>query len=162
MRTKLKKIILGLLGVLVLGGIMTVVFISFDKANEKSKDAEIAEKIESAEVVESLPYVYSDEGFERRVHEMTHQKVYAESKWGAFEMKEENIDMLLKVLDETEMENEESYREILTTWKKGDFSNSVEVHNRIWSSNEGDIGEAERLATPEEERIYVEENFRMD
>ena len=153
----MKKFILGLVGVIVLGGIMALVFISF----EKSKEAEVAESIQ-AESSEPLPYEYSKKGFEQGIHEMTHQKVYAEDKWGAFEMKEENINMLLSVLDETEMENEDSYREILNKWKNGDFSNSVEVHNSIWSSNEGDIGKAERLATPEEEKTYVEDNFRMD
>lgn len=146
-----------MVGVLALGGIIAVAFISI----EKSKGNEITESIQT-ESSEPQPYEYSKKGFEQRIHEMTHQKVYAESKWGAFEMKEENIDMLLLVLDETEMENKKSYREVLNKWKRGDFSNSVEVHNSIWSSNEGDIGEAERLATPEEEKVFVEENFRMD
>jgi len=141
----------------VLGGIIAVAFISI----EKSKENEITESIQ-VESSEPLPYEYSKKGFDQRIHEMTHQKVYAEPKWGAFEMKEENIDMLLSVLGETEMENEEYYREILNEWKKGDFSNSLEVHNNIWSSNEGDTGKAERLATLEEEKIYVEENFRLD
>lgn len=153
----MKSFILGLIGVLALGGILAVAFISIEKSNEN----EITESIQ-AESSEPLPYEYSEKGFEQRIHEMTHQKVYAESKWGAFEMKEENIDMLLSVLDETEMENEESYREILNKWKKGDFSNSVEIHNNIWYSNEGDIGKAIRLAMPEEEKVFVEENFRMN
>lgn len=146
-----------MIGVILLGGIMAVAFISIEKSEEK----EITESIQT-ESSEPQPYEYSKKGFEQRIHEMTHQKVYAEPKWGAFELKEENIDMMLSVLSETEMKNEESYREILNEWKKGDFSNSVEVHNNIWSSNEGNTGEAERLSTSEEEKIFVEDNFRMD
>ncbi|WP_416826451.1 DUF6241 domain-containing protein [Ectobacillus polymachus] len=45
-------------------------------------------------------------------------------------------------------------------WKKGDFSNSVDVHNKIWNWQGGNIGAATRLLTADEENRFIAENFR--
>ena len=36
-------------------------------------------------------------------------------------------------------------RNSLTKWKKGDFSNAVEVHNYVWAMLNGNVGKAEAL-----------------
>lgn len=102
----------------------------------------------------------SEEGFSDAIHYMSHQKVYAETKWGALEITDERIDSMLETLDNTEFEDEDFYRETLNSWKDGDFSNAVEVHNRIWDAREGNIGEATRLMTKEEEQEYIKENHK--
>lgn len=76
------------------------------------------------------------------------QKVYAETKFGAIEMTEENIEEMFSILDQAKYGEESYYREALTAWKNGDFSNSLDVHNRIYREQDGDTGFATRLLTP--------------
>lgn len=102
----------------------------------------------------------NDDGFKEALHYMTHQKVYAETKFGAIEMTEENIEEMFSILDQAKYEDESYYREVLTAWKNGDFSNSLDVHNRIYREQDGDTGFATRLLTPEEEQEFIENNFR--
>ncbi|EDP67232.1 hypothetical protein CAT7_05270 [Carnobacterium sp. AT7] len=100
-------------------------------------------------------------GIEQLIHKMTHQKVYAEYKFEVYELSEEHIDSLLSALKESNSNEEvEYYKEVLNKWKDGDFSNAVEVHNKVWLEEGGTIGKAERLLTPEEEQDFVERNFR--
>jgi hypothetical protein len=100
-------------------------------------------------------------GFIQRIHDMTHQKVFAQFKQGAYEMSEENINLLLLELEEHNYyHGAEYYLEVLTEWQNGDFSNVIEVHNKIWKDQGGTIGEAERLLTPAEEQEFIETNFR--
>lgn len=108
----------------------------------------------------SIPFADGEESFIQNVHDMTHQKVYAEDESGAIEASVQNINALLAILDETDFADKEYYREVLIMWKDGDFSNAVEVHNKIWKDQGGHSGKAERLLTPEEEKEFVENNFR--
>lgn len=101
----------------------------------------------------------NDSGFKDALHYMTHQKVYAATKWGAIQMTDENINKMLAILDETDYEDEEYYRDVLTEWKNGDFSNAVEVHNRIYRERDGNTGFATDLLTPEEEQKFIQGNF---
>ena len=98
--------------------------------------------------------------FMRNLHYMTHQKVYANEKWGSLEITGERIETMLKALDEADYENESFYREALTDWSKGNFNNAVEVHNKIWSMQGGTIGKARRLLSEREEKAYKEANFK--
>jgi len=91
---------------------------------------------------------------------MTHQKIYATEKWGSLEITAERIDEMLETLENTEFENAEFYREALTAWDEGDFSNAVYVHNEIWGIQGGTIGKALRLLTSEKEQEFIEDNFR--
>lgn len=97
----------------------------------------------------------SEEEFQSNLHEMTHQKVYADVKRGFLKITPERIDEMLKMLDQTNYEREDTYRQWLTKWKAGDFSNAVEVHNSLWQWDNGEIGKATRLLTPEEEQRYI-------
>lgn len=101
----------------------------------------------------------NDSGFKDVLHYMTHQKVYAATKWGAIQMTDENINKMLAILDETDYKYEEYYRNVLTYWKNGDFSNAVEVHNRIYREKDGNTGFATDLLTPEEEQKFIQGNF---
>lgn len=96
--------------------------------------------------------------FKQEIHAMTHQKVYAADKWGEVIVTEELIDAMMQKLEEQkdDFKNASFYEETLTAWKRGDFSNAVEVHNEIWASQDGTIGKATRLLTPEEEKEYVD------
>lgn len=47
-------------------------------------------------------------------------------------MSEENIDSLISALEKSDSNEEvEYYKEVLSKWKDGDFSNAVEVHNKL-------------------------------
>jgi hypothetical protein len=91
------------------------------------------------------------------IHAMSHQKVQAKEKWSFFEITEGRINFLLKQLDVNKYENESLYREILTSWKEGDFSNAVSHHNSIWRLQDGTIGKAIALLGPEDEEAFLQE-----
>lgn len=102
----------------------------------------------------------SEEAIRQAIHDMSHQKIYASDKWGALAMSEENILTLISRLDKFDYVNEDVYRDILTRWKNGSFERAVEDHNRIWKLQNGNMGEAQRLLTPEEEKEWVEERLK--
>lgn len=103
--------------------------------------------------------IKDEEDFMEAIHFMTHQKVSAGTKWGALEITNERIDEMLSVLDKEDFSREDFYRETLLAWKEGDFSNAVDVHNRIWNIQDGTIGRANRMLTEEEESKYIEAKF---
>ncbi|PFN80684.1 hypothetical protein COJ85_29795 [Bacillus sp. AFS076308] len=117
-------------------------------------DAELEKKI-----TEGI-YIPTEAEFQWIVHRMTHQKVAADEKDGATEMTPERIDQLLKTLDEADYVYKDVYLGILNEWDKGNFENAVEAHNEILSLQDGTIGFATRLLTPEEEQEFIEQNFR--
>lgn len=96
------------------------------------------------------------------LHQMTHQKVAATKKIGAVEMTPENIENLLTIVSANKeyYEHGEFYETALTAWKQGDFSNAVDVHNTIWDWQNGTVGRATGLMSAEQERVFVQENFR--
>lgn len=95
------------------------------------------------------------------VHGMTHQKVLADEKWGSAEITKDKVDKLYEeVKNQKESEIRTMLLEILEPWTKGDFSNAVEDHNRIWNYKDGNVGKAERLLTPVEEQEYIEKMFK--
>ena len=99
----------------------------------------------------------------QEVHNMTHQKVKADKKWGASEITADKVKLLYKVIRNKEFKNSNNKQmllEILEPWTNQDFSKSVSAHNKIWSYQKGNIGKATRLLTPEEELDYIEEEFR--
>ena len=139
----MKKVIIGILSVGIVAVVIGLVYF---------KGGQIDSSLEEVEV-NTPEWVFKQE-----IHEMTHQKVYASHKWGEVVVTEELIDDMLQKLDEQqeEFKNASFYHETLTTWKRGDFSNAVEVHNEIWASQSGTIGEATRLLTAKEEKAYIE------
>jgi len=71
----------------------------------------------------------------------------------------DNIKKLRQLLNDSDMlADKEKYSQILDCWEKGDFSQAVEEHNDMWERAGGSTnGKAYRLATPEEEKAYLEE-----
>ncbi len=141
----MKKVIIGILSI----GIIAVCILVGKEFYNKDRVESSLETIE-----ENTP----EWTFKQEIHEMTHQKVYATDKWGEVVVTEELIDAMLQKLDEQkdDFKNASFYEETLTAWKRGDFSNAVDVHNEIWASQEGTIGKATRLLTAEEENEYVD------
>ncbi|NYE03570.1 hypothetical protein F4694_000289 [Bacillus niacini] len=99
----------------------------------------------------------------QEVHNMTHQKVEADKKWGASEITADKVQTLFNVIKNKDFQNgstKDMLLAILEPWIRKDFSNAVSAHNRIWSSQNGNIGKATRLLTPQEELEYIENQFR--
>ncbi|QTC40457.1 hypothetical protein I7V34_14915 [Bacillus sp. V3] len=94
------------------------------------------------------------------IHAMSHQKVEAAEKWSFFKITDERIDFLLGQLDVNKYKNEDIYRDILLSWKDGDFSNAASQHNRIWRMQEGTVGKASGLLSPKEEKVFLQEQNR--
>lgn len=97
--------------------------------------------------------------FSDRLHEMTHQKVYAETKWGHHEITDERINEMLRTAKQSDYKYKELYIDSLEQWKTGNFKNAVQVHNVIWKSKNGSIGKAQRLLTDREEMEYRAKHF---
>lgn len=99
----------------------------------------------------------------QEVHGMTHQKVQADKKWGSSEITKDKVLKLYDVVENKKFEDKNIQRiliNILEPWTRGDFSNAVTAHNKIWDYLDGNIGKATRLLTPKEEQEYIEKYFR--
>lgn len=97
------------------------------------------------------------------IHSMSHQKVQSGAQWGHEQITQEKVDRLLTVCKMNDYKHNELYIPILERWSKGDFSNAVDDHNKIWKMQQGGDedapGKATRLSTPEEEGYYIKEFF---
>lgn len=132
-----------------------------EETEEKKKEEEREQEDIEEEVQEvHVEKIKSEENFMDILHHMTHQKVHAEDKWGAVEITDERIELMLEIAENSNFTHRNFYMETLTEWQNGDFSNAVEVHNYIWELQNGNIGRALRLFTEEEEQQYIEKYFR--
>ncbi|GEK57156.1 hypothetical protein CHL76_02365 [Marinococcus halophilus] len=162
-----KLIAVIVVGIILAGGIFTYNVLSSleqkvakqDNVETASAENEKTKRLNEASH-ENENGVTTEARFQEKLHNMTHQKVDSNDKWGERRITEERIDNMLQTLDEqTTYQNEKFYQEALTAWDNGNFENSVEVHNKIWSMQEGTVGRATGLLTEEEEQEYIEENF---
>lgn len=177
MKKLTRTLLISIIALVVLGGTgyYLVQKIAADGGNRISNIAEDleqreADKAEAATTKEGQESkggkqadIGMDEGhLQTYIHQMTHQKVVADKKFGKVEMSEENIRNLLKIvqLNYDDYEHSKFYESTLMAWEKGDFSNAVGVHNRIWDWHHGTVGRATDLMTPEQEAEYVEKHFR--
>lgn len=77
------------------------------------------------------------------IHSLANSLIKAEYKWECTEVTPKTIKKALSGVDYIEDRYQRIYfRSSLEKWQVGDFSNSVEVHNKVWSILEGNIGEA--------------------
>ncbi len=98
----------------------------------------------------------NDKLYQDYLHGMSHQKVEADEKWGFYPITEKRIQWLLNGLDITELKHEKEYRKILERWASGNFSKVDIDHNIIWEMQNGNIGKATGILSPEEEQAYIE------
>ncbi|MFP7297180.1 DUF6241 domain-containing protein [Neobacillus niacini] len=124
---------------------------------EKGFEAPVSSKV--SEEYEKM----TEEELIQEVHDMTHQKVKADKKWGASEITGDKVQKIYEVIqskDFKKSKNKKMLLDILEPWTRKDFSNAVSAHNKIWSYQKGNIGKATRLLTPQEELEYIMEEFR--
>ncbi|MBU6081555.1 MULTISPECIES: DUF6241 domain-containing protein [Allobacillus] len=135
-----------------------------EQAREQAKEDVTEEEIEEYQKEGKNPFGQKREQSELNeayyreyIHGMSHQKVKANKKWGFYLITQERIDWLLNGLDEISINNEDIYRDILTRWSNGDFSQADEDHNTIWRMQNGTVGEAYGVMSEEEEAAYIEQ-----
>jgi hypothetical protein len=124
---------------------------------EKSFEAPVSSKVMAE--YETM----SEEELIQEVHNMTHQKVKADKKWGASEITAHKVQKIYEVAQNKDFKkssNKTMLLDILEPWTRQDFSNAVSAHNRLWSYQNGNIGKATRLLTPQEELKYIMDEFR--
>ena len=114
--------------------------------NEKEKKAaEEAPQISEGEIISTM-------------HKMVHQKVKSSEKWGFVEMTKKEISNVKRDIENsTGFQYKMKLFSIINRWEKGDFSQTVEEHNFLWSLQGGDTGKATERLSPEEEKQYIKE-----
>ncbi|ULT56342.1 DUF6241 domain-containing protein [Neobacillus drentensis] len=133
---------------------------------QTSKDGQSAIKIDdpaSKEIEKDFPMNMTEDEVMDAIHKMSHQKVEASKKWGAIPLTPGRVNQLLKVVQKNanHYANSSVYIDILERWSKGDFSAVDKDHNRIWNLQGGTIGKAVGILSVEEEKAYIEENFKV-
>lgn len=95
------------------------------------------------------------------IHQMSHQKVKSDKKWGALQITDDRIWRLIEVIEfnRSEYKHAELYLRILHRWAEGDFSQADDDHNAIWELQGGTIGKATGLISAEEEEKYIKKHF---
>lgn len=165
--SKLGKITVGGIFVLVASAGLTFGIISWDNNNAKqqkeSKAAEIVVTESFNENVEVPKYEnFSDYELQKEVHGMTHQKVKASEKWYYSQITVDKVKALYEEIKNRNFEDPELKQILLQIepWLEGDFTNVVSVHNQIWEYNNGTIGKAIGYLTPEEEKEFIIEHYK--
>lgn len=171
MKRKTKSAIVIIVILVIFGGIF-----GYIKSTEQMEKP-VAKKERATIVVDGAPLedkkvtkeelLYPDNLVESKVnatiHSMSHQKVKAASQWGRERITQEKVDRLLTVVKMNDYKYKELYISILERWSKGDYSNAVDDHNKIWEMQGGDdttnSGRATRLLSPEEEEQYIEQFY---
>ncbi|MFD1174492.1 DUF6241 domain-containing protein [Oceanobacillus picturae] len=93
------------------------------------------------------------------MHQMTHQKVKAQKKWGYIPMHPKTVSQVYNVVKDSNFERKTDLMDILEDWKSGDFSHVDRDHNFFWESQEGTVGKAYGLQTLPGEIQLIKQNF---
>jgi len=155
----------------ILASVLVGGYLYFDKANVSVSvgTAPTGEKVvqvheQTKKVDSELPLSMSENSVQQTIHNMSHQKVISNKKWGALPLTAERVKRLIQVVEanQKDYENGDLYLNILRNWDKRNFDNVVIAHNSIWSLQGGTIGKANRAASPEEEMDFIQENFDVE
>ncbi|MEH7492242.1 DUF6241 domain-containing protein [Neobacillus niacini] len=130
------------------------------KAKEETRLAELQGDINQAKVALGIDQAPSEEDVLEILHNMTHQKVRSEEKWGFVHINEVNLLAVKNVLLENPSFNQNiDMLSIVTDWLNNDFSNIVAEHNSIWKIKNGSVGKAYGILSTSEEATLVKEQF---
>jgi predicted RND superfamily exporter protein len=169
----IKKIIISLAVVLFLGGVVAGGnwYLKKDIKEEKvvASEEEIAKgnsahskKITGAQTELLITDSSPQSEIMAVMHQMTHQKIQANEKWGAIPMIQENIDQVYEIIEANDFQEKDILLPIISRWKDGNFNRVDKDHNAIWKLQGGSIGKAYGIMSEEEERWFVIKNFQED
>lgn len=135
-----------------------------DSSNQTEAKSELEKRFEQETPQDEMPNYkkMSEKELLNEVHEMTHQKVKAEQKWGASEITKDKVAVLYDIIKARDFKDgkiKSMLLDILEPWLSGNFTNAVTAHNSIWTYQDGNVGKATRLLTPEEEEKFVHQYF---
>jgi hypothetical protein len=138
--------------------------VTVSKTEESAAKTEMKKEFETTTPKGKMPDYenMSDSQLIQEVHGMTHQKVKAEQKWGSSQITKDKVLKLYDVVKNKDFKDpnaKDMLLEILKPWTRGDFSNAVSAHNKIWEYQNGTVGKATRLLTASEEKEYIKKNF---
>lgn len=152
-------IIVALVGVAIIVGYMLYNHYTYINLTDEEAEQQISEIADDYEV--STNHVATDDYIQDQIHHMTHQKVEAAQKWHSIFMTPEAVEELSAFIDENEdrLIHYKTYREILDRWVAGDFSQVDEDHNIVWRMQDGTIGRATGILSPQEELRFIEGHF---
>jgi len=117
------------------------------------------EKTEPVE--EELPSDMNEGRVQDIIHQMSHQKIRAEDKWGFIPLTMERVDRLIEVVNANKYDHADVYLDILNRWKNNNFSHVDNDHNAIWTLQSGTVGKATGILSVEEEQQFIEEHFSI-
>ena len=131
--------------------------------NDGEKVIEIKDN-EKIDVIELYPETMTDEEVQNAIHQMSHQKVKADKKWGMIPLTKERVVRLIDVVEgnKDNFKHESTYLKILNRWKVDDFSRVDEDHNIIWTLQNGTVGRATGILTYEEELRFISKYFNVN
>ncbi|MDX8047306.1 DUF6241 domain-containing protein [Gracilibacillus sp. S3-1-1] len=144
---------------------------SDEKAEEKADEQERnSESLQSdlEEALDAIPEEELDLGLGDNptedeiisvMHNMSHQKVRAEKKWGKAPMHQKTIEQVYEVIKDSNFTKKEDLLVIVERWKDGDFSRVDKDHNYFWSAQDGTVGKAHGLLSVAEEIDYIESKY---
>lgn len=96
------------------------------------------------------------------IHSLANTLVHADYKWECTEVTPITIKKALKGVELIKDDYDRMHlRNSLAKWSKGNFSDSVEVHNYVWEMLDGSVGKAYTLDDKEIEKVkkkYYENN----
>lgn len=127
-------------------------------------------KAENAKLLEngnySLPnsdfnknFKWTDEKVQIALHEMAHQKVKADQKWGYIFITQERIESLLEFVKSNDLSHTNTYVDILERWKQGKYEKVDRDHNTIWKLQSGNLGEGKGVMSQAEQKELVDKLF---
>ncbi|MBO1627603.1 PRK06770 family protein [Bacillus arachidis] len=127
-------------------------------------------KTENAKILEngnySLPnsdfnkdFKWTDEKVQTALHEMAHQKVKADQKWGYIFITQERIESLIEIVKSGNMNQKSAYIGILERWKQGKYEKVDADHNTIWKLQSGNLGEGKGIMSQDEQKDLINKVF---
>ncbi|MBO1581681.1 PRK06770 family protein [Bacillus sp. XF8] len=127
-------------------------------------------KAENAKLLEngnySLPnsefnknFKWTDEKVQIALHEMAHQKVKADQKWGYIFITQERIESLIEIVKNGDLNQKGAYIDILERWKQGEYKKVDADHNTIWKLQSGNLGEGKGVMSQDEQKELVNKLF---
>lgn len=127
-------------------------------------------KTENAKILEngnySLPnsdfnkdFKWTDEKVQTALHEMAHQKVKADQKWGYIFITQERIESLIEIVKSGNMNQKSTYIGILERWKQGKYEKVDADHNTIWKLQSGNLGEGKGIMSQDEQKDLINKVF---
>ncbi len=104
-------------------------------------------------------FKWTDEKLQIALHEMAHQKVKADQKWGYIFITQERIESLLGIVKSSDMNHKNTYIDILERWKQGKYEKVDADHNTIWKLQSGNLGEGKGVMSQNEQKELVNKVF---